>query len=244
MRPAVIIEAAAGATTPRRGRYYLDCLQFDAINRGEAPMIRFGLYPELADLDLCLSVAEMADAHLSWFAKADYFVVGMDLGEPGPVVLEMIELANRHSVRVAPRWLGAGLGPAVLASVRERAALMIDELEELWHCKQVVGDMADRAKLPSDWWLGAPESARCSACRHQLKLRHDLPPLAVYDPQDWIDVLMRERAAAAFAAIQSLPAPPKTYSVVAVNQLIAAVKGKKWRVDQLIKSVHASFRSR
>lgn len=107
MRPTVLIETPVGGDLSLHA-YYGDCLLVDAMARGEAPMLGYQIYPRLIHDTLTSDDKSVSESQLSWFRKADYLVVGMDLGVPTGAVQAAIDLANTYEIKVVPRWLGEG----------------------------------------------------------------------------------------------------------------------------------------
>lgn len=103
--PVVVIESPFAGNL-ETNLFYADCLLFDSLTRGEVPFMGHLLYTRVFD-DSNPHMREAGiRAHLTMIARADYIVVGRDLGEPSSGMRAAIAEAERLGTRVVERYLG------------------------------------------------------------------------------------------------------------------------------------------
>lgn len=104
-RPVVVIESPFAGDL-QTNIHYADCLLFDSLVRGEVPFMGHLLYPRVFDDRLPSMRDAGIQAHIAMIERADYVVIGLDLGAPSSGMRFGIKYAIEHNKPIVERFLG------------------------------------------------------------------------------------------------------------------------------------------
>lgn len=112
-RPLVVIESPFAGNLPFN-LHYADCLLFDSLNRGEVPFMGHLLYPRVFDDHLPSMRDAGIQAHVEMIERADFVVVGLDLGVISQGMRFGIQYATEHRKEIIERRLGDNWSDIIL----------------------------------------------------------------------------------------------------------------------------------